>query len=56
MRDRGPTEVGGFGISADDLFFVTDLQMVRQRTTSVTVAFDDEAVADFFDRQVDAGR
>lgn len=57
LRDRGPTEVGGFGISAaDDLFLVTDLQMVHQRTTSVTVAFDDEAVADFFDCQVDAGR
>lgn len=57
LRDRGPTEVGGFGISAaDDLFFVQDVQLVRQQTTPVTVAFDDEAVADFFDRQVDAGR
>jgi proteasome lid subunit RPN8/RPN11 len=56
MRDRGPTEVGGFAISAaDDVLFIEDIQMVRQRTTPVTVRFDDQAVADFFDRQIDAG-
>jgi hypothetical protein len=32
------------------------VQLVRQAVTGVSVAFDDEAVADFFDRQVDAGR
>jgi proteasome lid subunit RPN8/RPN11 len=57
LRDRGPTEVGGFGVAAaDDLLFVEDFQLVRQRCTTVTVAFDDSAVADFFDDQVDAGR
>ena len=29
---------------------------VRQRTTSVTVSFDDAAVADFYEDQVDQGR
>ncbi len=33
-----------------------DVQLVRQRCTSVFVEFDDESVADFFDQQVDAGR
>ena len=56
LRDLGPTEVGAFGISsADDLLLVEDLQLVRQVCTSVTVAFDDAAVADFFDEQVDQG-
>ena len=30
--------------------------LIPQRATAVFVAFDDEAVADHFDRQVDAGR
>jgi hypothetical protein len=56
LRDLGPTEVGAFGISAaSDLLLVEDLQLVRQVCSPVTVAFDDEAVADFFDEQVDRG-
>lgn len=57
MRDAGPTEIGGFGITAsDDLLLVHDLRLVRQTCTSVSVAFDDRAVADMFDEQVDLGR
>ena len=57
LRDVGDTEIGGFGISAqDDLLFVEDVQLAAQRCTWVHVEFDDESVADFFDRQVDAGR
>jgi hypothetical protein len=57
LRDRGPTEIGGFGISApDDLLLVEDFLLLPQLTTTVTVAFDDAAVAEFFDRQVDLGR
>jgi proteasome lid subunit RPN8/RPN11 len=57
LRDRGDTEVGGFGITAaDDLLYVEDIQLVRQTTSWTHVAFDDESVADFFDAQVDAGR
>ena len=57
MRDRGETEVGGFGITApDDLLYVEDFVTVKQETTVASIRFDDEAVADFFDAQVDAGR
>lgn len=49
-------EVGGFGISAaDDLLYVEDFVAPMQRVSSVTVAFDDDAVADHLDRYVDAG-
>jgi hypothetical protein len=57
LRDLGPTEVGGFGISnPDDLLLVEDFVMVRQHCSPVTVAFEDDAVAEFFDQQTDAGR
>jgi proteasome lid subunit RPN8/RPN11 len=56
LRDLGDTEVGGFGISnEDDLLLVEDVRLIGQRTTLVSVEFDDEAVADYFDEQVDAG-
>lgn len=57
LRDLGDTEVGGFGIApADDLLLVEDFQLVRQQCTPVSVQFQDDAVADFFDQQVDVGR
>jgi len=57
FRDRRQTEVGGFGITpADDLLYVEDFITVRQRVSVASVAFEDAAVADFFDQQVDAGR
>jgi proteasome lid subunit RPN8/RPN11 len=57
LRDAGDTEIGAFGISApDDLLLVEDVQLVAQTCTWVHVGFDDEAVANFFDGQVDAGR
>ena len=57
LRDLGDTEVGGFGISAaDDPLYIEDVQLVQQACTGVSVAFDDQAVADFFDQQVDQGR
>jgi hypothetical protein len=50
------TEVGGFGLSsAADPLILEDVLIVRQRTSVVSVAFDDEAVADLVDRMVDAG-
>lgn len=56
LRDLGPTEVGGFGISApDDLLLVEDVRLARQICGPVTVSLDDTAVADFFDEQVDRG-
>jgi len=57
MRDVTDNEVGGFGITeAEDLLFVTDFVLVKQKVTSVSVAFDDESVADLFDDQVGKGR
>lgn len=57
LRDIGPTEVGGFGISsAADCFLVEDVQLVRQHCSRAAVRFADDAVADFFDEQVDQGR
>lgn len=57
FRDRSDTEVGGFGVTdAKDPLLVQEFVTVEQRVTSVSVSFDDGAVADFFDSQVDAGR
>ena len=54
LRDRGDTEIGGFGLSAAaDPLLVIDVLMVKQRCSVVTVAFDDGAVADLFDDLVD---
>ena len=56
LRDMDDTEVGGFAITAaDDLLRVDDVQLVRQECTAVSMIFDDTAVADFFDQQVDSG-
>lgn len=56
LRDRGDTEIGGFGLSsATDPLFITDLLVVRQSCSWVTVRFEDEAVADLVDRMVDQG-
>lgn len=54
---HGETEIGGFGITpGSDLLLVEDFLTVRQEVSIASVSFDDAAVADFFDRQVDAGR
>ena len=57
LRDLGETEVGGFGICGEeDLLRVTDFVTVKQNVSVVSVEFDDEAVADLFDEQIDFGR
>lgn len=57
FRDKSDNEVGGFGITEpDDLLYVRDFLTVKQRVSPVSVSFDDEAVADLFEEQVDAGR
>ncbi|MCY2928742.1 MAG: hypothetical protein NTV86_04460 [Planctomycetota bacterium] len=57
FRDRGPTEIGGFALTAaDDLLYVEEFVTVKQRVTAASIAFDDGAVADLFDSQVEAGR
>ena len=57
FRDRGETEISGFGITQpDDLLCVTDFVTIKQDATVASISLDDEAVADFFESQVDAGR
>ena len=57
FRDRGQTEIGGFAITREhDLLYVEEFMTVKQNVSMVSVAFEDEAVADFFDSQVDVGR
>jgi len=57
FRDKSQNEVGGFGITApDDLLFVTEFITVKQEVSCVSVKFDDDAVSQFFDEQVDLGR
>ncbi|MBX2989512.1 MAG: hypothetical protein KF847_19335 [Pirellulales bacterium] len=57
LRDFGPTEIGAFGIAdAADPLAVVDVRLVTQRCDAARVEFADEAVADLFDRLVDAGR
>lgn len=56
FRDLGQTEIGGFGVArSDDPLLVTDFEPVLQEVTAVTIAFDDQAVADFYDSMVDQG-
>ena len=56
FRDRGQTEIGGFAITQpDDLLYVVDFATVKQEVSIASVAFDDQAVADFFDTQVQLG-
>lgn len=56
LRDVGDTEIGGFGIGrGDDLLLVDDILLVKQVCSAVTVEFEDAAVADFADQQIDAG-
>ena len=57
FRDKSENEIGGFGISdPEDLLFVREFVTVKQEVDLVSVKFDDSAVADFFDNQVDLGR
>ena len=54
---RGDTEIGGFGITPpEDQLLIDEFFVPLQQTTAVTVAFDDESIADFFEDQVTAGR
>jgi proteasome lid subunit RPN8/RPN11 len=57
FRDKSDNEVGGFGVTEpDDLLCVREFVTVKQDVTAVSVKFDDEAVADLFENQVDLGR
>lgn len=50
LRDQADTEIGGFGISSPgDLLRVTEVVLVPQVCTPVTVCLEDIAVADYFE-------
>jgi hypothetical protein len=56
LMHAGDTEVGCFGVSRDDdPLYVEDLSVPTQYASMVTVRFDDESVADHFDRMADRG-
>jgi len=56
FRDKNNNEIGGFGTTgSDDLLYVSNFMTVKQKVSAVSVSFDDEAVANFFDDQVDLG-
>ena len=56
MRDKGNTEISGFGIShPDDPMLVEKFVLVKQKCSSVTTEFEDKDVADFTDDMVDEG-
>lgn len=49
--------MGGFGVTpADDLLYVQEFVTVQQQVSCISVDLDDDAVADFFENQVDLGR
>jgi hypothetical protein len=57
FRDKTDNKIGGFSVTeADDLLYVRDFVTVKQKVTAVSVSFEDEAVSNFFDDQVDFGR
>lgn len=52
----GDTEIGGFGLTVDPReLLISEFHLVAQQCSAVTVSFDDESVADYFERMVDAG-
>lgn len=56
MRDKGGTEIGGFGISSrKHPLVIEDFVLVRQEAHVAFVEFDDTAVADYFEDQFDRG-
>ena len=57
FRDKTSNEVGGFGVTpAEDLLYVQDFMTVKQNVSCISIDFDDAAVGDFFEDQVDQGR
>lgn len=51
MIDSSDNEIGGFFIAenANEPLAITDFVLLKQEVTSVTVAFDAEAIADFYE-------
>ena len=56
LAHLGDTEIAGFGLAdVDDPLLVRDFITIEQKADFASVCFDDDAVAELFDRLVDAG-
>ena len=56
LAHAGETEIGGFGLIPDPKeLLVSEFQLIDQRCTAVSVAFEDGSVADYFEQRVDEG-
>lgn len=54
FRDKASNEVSGFGITKkDNPLYVEDFLTVEQEVTSATVAFDDEAIGEFYEKMAE---
>lgn len=57
LANKGPTEVGAYGISTrDDPLVITDVRMVKQVCSSAFVKFDRDSIGEFADQMIDEGR
>ena len=56
FRDIQELEVGGFGVcTSDDPLFVEDFALVKQECGTVSIEFDDNGLADYYDDMTDEG-
>lgn len=56
LRDIGPTEVGGYGLTeTDDPLLITDIVLVKQECTSATLEFDTKDSMEFVEKMTDRG-
>jgi len=56
MRDRGNTEVAGYGITeTEDPLLVTDFKLIKQVCTVASFDFDPEDGAEFMEQMADTG-
>lgn len=56
LRDLGPTEVSGFGITDfEDPLYVVDFVTVKQQCTAVTTKMDPDAISEMLEDYVEAG-
>jgi proteasome lid subunit RPN8/RPN11 len=56
MRDKGSTEIGGYGIcETDDPLLINDFKLVKQQCTGATVELDTEDSMKFVEDMVDKG-
>lgn len=56
FRDRGATEISGFGLSyKDELLYVADFITIKQKAGAASVEFDDDALNDYLKNMVAVG-